>query len=156
MHHFRAVSTPNADPNADPAGELYWGKVYVLFDFSPHVRVDSSVKKKHMAWAQLVRAQARSPRDLVLGVAFDANRFHLWVVKQDGAFISSSTVNLPRVPGRLQGPLGPMDKEESEALLQLLRVLSTIALAERFLIPFTSLENVENVPEVSVPNASGR
>jgi hypothetical protein len=150
MHHFRAPSIPDTDPT----GELNWGRVYILFDFSPHVHADSSVEKKHIAWAEAVRAQAPSPRDVVLGVAFDANKFHLWVVKQDGALLASSTVSLPRVPGDSQGPLDPIDLEESEALPHLLRVLSTIALAERFLIPITPSGNMENVPRVALLDTS--
>jgi hypothetical protein len=120
-----------------PTPNVEWGTVYALFDFSPHVQVDSSVEKKYTAWAGLVRSRSPRPRDIVLGVAFDANKFRSWVVKPDGTLLASPVVNLPRV-------LDLVNVEASEAKLKLLNLLSTIALADCFLTEAGRPPTVEN------------
>lgn len=112
--------------------ELDWGRAYILCDFSPHVQLLSSVEEKRMGWARFIRAESLVPRDVILGIAFDANKFHAWAVVDDGKLLSSPTVNLPRAESSLESE-DPASPEDLEAVLQFLDAMCVICLSDVYL-----------------------
>lgn len=132
-----------------------WGNTMALFDMSPHIKGSplgtsssdppasgsspieaegsSSRRYKHLAWARSVRSA--SPRAFILGVAFDANEFYQWVVKDDGTIIESERYTLP---GRMGEPLDRNAMDQARGLTQFLIALDTLALCDRIIARSTT------------------
>lgn len=102
----------SAEPRAGPSSEAKLGPT-----------AEPSVGNKHLAWARAIRDKV--PHAVVIGYAFDGNKYHQWVVKDDGSFTPSPVFTLPRAVDPRQ-PLEPFNPDEPRAWSRFLTELDSI------------------------------